>query len=80
MKELITTKEIGELLQVHYRMVNQYLCRGDFTHIERIRICNKYFYKGLTEEDLKKLKYYIEEGKERSGHKYENGRTNKTKN
>lgn len=79
-KEQMTTKEIADLLQVHYRMVNQYICRGDFSHLERYRIGNRYFYRGLTKEDLKKLKYYIEVARKRSGHKYENKRRNRRKN
>lgn len=66
---MLTAKEIAEEINCKTEKVIQYLCRDDFSHVNRYRIGNKYFYENITDSDKKKLKTYIESAKKRSGHK-----------
>lgn len=55
-----------------------YLDRFEFSHIQRFRIKNKSLYKGITEQDKKRLKELItrskrKKGKEKNDTKCKNG-------
>lgn len=44
-----------------------YLCRPEFSHVERVKIERRTIYKNLSEEDKKTLKQLINNSKRRMG-------------
>ena len=62
---IITSKKLAECVGCSTACVLTYIKRPEFSHVERIRVKSWQFYKGVTEEDIEKIKALI---KSRKGH------------